>query len=1312
MLKSKIARLLLKPLLLLAAAACAGVARSAPLLPVTAPEWKNVEVGDRKSTVFSFLMDSRGIMWTGTNNGLHFYDGVATHAVDCPELAGAHVYAMAEKDGILFLALNNGLIAYNPADGTARQLRSDTPKELRALLLDGDMLWVGGLSGIYTENLATGEYTDRSEGLPHKSVYSLLRDSRGIVYAGTYSGVARYEAGKRRFRPLDIGGIADEATRRFFANCLIESADGESIYVGGEGSLYRYFPAGERWIKIVDVENYNIKSLARGSGGHILIGTDNGVYYLQGDRAGHYRHDSRREQSLADNEIWCVYCDKRNNIWAGHERGFSIASDTKAIRTVKLSDLTHTGEGNEIYRIHRDRHGDLWLAGTNGIIRLSDGMAPTWYRHDPSPHSLSHKRVRAIHEDTAGELWLATDAGINRFNRAAGNFDVFNLTDSTGQHTTGWVYAIAETGGRFWTGTFLNGILGIDKSRLAGAPATVVADRSLNSSTRIGGSPMFANDLVNDMVRDNEGCLWILLYRDRMLTRYNPADGSVEKHDILSLTDSYPTNIAVDAQGRVWCAFHGGAVVFAAGSRPGIVRFPHTGIDEAVLAMGKVGKDMWISTLSNLWRVYGTTLRCTLLAVPQKSYTSVYEDSVSGKVMLGTTDEIVEVDRDGIAGSAGTGAIRMVIGADSNGSFARLGNDAAIKSLAIPYGGSIALMVSTLDYSPGAVQRFMYKIATSPADTTGGWVVMPEGSNIIRLSGLKMGHYTLLVRSVGSTASPVDVALDIARPAALSWWAITLYILAASGIVAWSILYTRKRNMRAFREQERQTALENVEKKLTFLSTISHDLKTPLSMIIGPVSLLREKARTPEDRKALDTVYDNAVRLNNMIHRTLELQHIEDCDESLLILSVFDSVEFCRSVFEVFEANNPDKKFVFHTSCQQLLIEADAVKFESVVTNLLSNACKYSDEGATISLGISRDGGEVEIVVSDDGVGIADIDQPLVFQRMFRAPATSGLREGTGLGLYLIKKYLELMGGNINLYSKKGQGTSFVVRLPLSEKVTPALPSNPGEIDDDKPKILIVDDNSQIASFISGLLCDDYTCLKAENGRSGLAIAASFAPDLIIADEMMPIMSGLEMVRRMKQHPRLASIPIIMLTAKSDNKTETDSIKLGIDMFMTKPFDPAALRGRIIHMLRARSEMKEKARIEAIARAEERPIEAESVTEKSLARIARIIEENISDPDLNVNLLCEKSGIPNKQLYRLIKKYMGTAPLDYIRSVRLRKAAVLLSQRRFTVSEISYMVGFKTPSYFAKCFQAQFGVKPSRYESDDETGKITDNAVE
>lgn len=204
---------------------------------------------------------------------------------------------------------------------------------------------------------------------------------------------------------------------------------------------------------------------------------------------------------------------------------------------------------------------------------------------------------------------------------------------------------------------------------------------------------------------------------------------------------------------------------------------------------------------------------------------------------------------------------------------------------------------------------------------------------------------------------------------------------------------------------------------------------------------------------------------------------------------------------------------------------------------------------------------------------------------------------------------------------------------------------------------------------------------------------------------MMPIMAGLEMCKRMKQIPRLKSTPIIMLTAKSDNQTENESIKLGIDVFIPKPFEPNVLLGRINYLLKSRDEIKEKVRIQTITEA--KPIEAESSTEKQLAKIAKIVEDNVSDPDLNVNFLCEKSDLTQKQLYRVIKKYMGVAPLDYIRRVRLQKAAMLLSQKRFTVSEISYMVGFKTPSYFAKCFQTQFGVKPSQYQSDDETtGKI------
>ncbi len=1275
-------------------------------LPEPDLAWKNVTVDGKKTAVFCMYRDSRGVMWLGTNSGLYFYDGVTVHSVGRNDLAGTQIYAIVERDGRLFLGGNNGLLVYDYEKGSVSYCNESLPKEIRSLLLyDDGQLWVGSLYGMFRLNLADGSVSDFSAGLPHKSVYSIMRDSRGILYAGTYNGLARWNSGNNSF--LKVRDDSDGRNlKNLFVNCLLEAPDGEGIYVGSEGSLYEYTPVNNRWVKIAALKNNNIKSLAMGNNGHILIGTDNGVFEWGRDSIRHYRHDSRHELSLSDNEIWCIFADRDHNIWTGHERGFSIASNSSTIRTIKLSALAHTGEGNEIHVIYRDSRNNLWLGGTNGAIKLSEGKAPDWYRHSELYKSLSHNRIRAIDEDGDRNVWLSTDGGLNRFNARINGFDVFHIVDKNGEHNSNWVYSFEEDNDYYWIGSFLGGLHRVRKSKFDVGGGTIEADYSLNTDSKAqsGDSLSLANDLVNDMLIDSAGKIWVLLFRDNVLTCYSPVTRRVEKYDIYELAGGYPSHLCRDNNGRIWCAFTGGVIVFDAdGTGYNIVRFPCTDSNETILAVGKVGDGIWVSTQSNVWSIDAGSLTATLMPIPQRSYTAVFEDPMTGKVLLGGTDEILEVDYRNIGNVSDYKAIKLVLQDMGKGHLDLSDLECGTKGVTIPYGSNITMVVSTLDYSPESPQRFMYKLTESPSDTLNGWIVMPEGANTITLSDLKMGDYRLMVRTVGSPVEPVAIPLKVMPPPALSMWAIGLYMVACLSIVLGIIWYIRRRSLRAFHEQERQAALENVERKLSFLSTISHDLKTPLSMILGPVSVMKEKARDPESKRSLETVYDNAVRLNNMIHRTLELQHMEDNDENLLILSTFDVVEFCRGVFEVFKENNSQKKFVFHSSCPQLFIEADAVKFESAITNLLSNACKYSDDGATISCGISANGSEVEITVSDDGVGIADIDQPLVFQRMFRSPSTSKLHEGTGLGLYLIKKYLELMKGNIALYSKEGQGTTFVVTLPMSEQTLPAS-GNRGA--DEKPgnaKILIVEDNMQISGFISDILRDSYTCFTAENGRSGLAIAASIIPDLIIVDEMMPIMNGLEMVRRIKQHPRLSSIPIVMLTAKSDNNTENESIKLGIDVFMTKPFEPSALTGRISQLLKGRTEIKEKVRIQTIAEAESKPIEAESVNEKTLARIAKVIEDNISDPDLNVNLLCEKSGIPNKQLYRLIKKYMGIGPLDYIRRVRLQKAAVLLSQHRFTVAEISYMVGFKTPSYFAKCFQNQYGVKPSQYQSEDES---------
>lgn len=1273
---------------------------AAPMLPQSDLDWKNVSIDGKKTTVFTIFTDSRGIAWIGTNSGLFFYDGITAHPVDREYMRGVQIYSIQEKEGTLFLGSNNGLLSYSSDSGIIENVTPASPKEIRTLLLIENIIWIGSLEGIYTYNITSGEIANRSEGLPHRSTYSLLYDDRGILYAGTYKGLARLNTSKSNFSRVNLK--EGEARHGIFVNCMLESPDNTSIYIGTEGALYLYTPLTEDWKRIKGLDGNNVKSLSANRNGYILIGTDNGFFEMRGDTLRHFRHDSRNDQTISDNEIWHISSDENDNIWIGHEKGFSIASNSSAFRSIKLASLANSGEGNEIHAIFRDSKSRIWFGGTNGVILLPASGRPEWFRHSDSARALSHNRIRDIMEDSQSNIWFATDGGINRFNPAGRDFDVFHIVDSLGEHDTNWVYAVREYGDSIWVGGYLSGVHLISKDRLAGRGGTVVAQYSLNSdrSNLRGGRARLDNELVNTIINDSSDNLWILLYRDSLLTRIS-AKGDIERYNVKQISGQYPTNLAIDSQDRIWCAFNGGVVVFLPDRTHKLITLPDTDKDNGIYAINKVGEDMWLSTLGNVWKIDGSTYGVKLLPLPQKSYTAIYDDTLSGKVYLGTTDEIVEVSPKALEATDRSHDVTLLRESSCDIPLRHSG-EYNLEEITIPYEGSLTLVVSNLDYSPEAVQRYMYKLAKSATDTVGGWIVLPEGVNTISLSDISMGRYTLIVKNVGDLSTPLHIPLKVKGHWLLSSWAFAMYLIILSAVIYFTVWYMRRRNMLKLQEEERRKSIESVEKKLRFLSNISHDFKTPLSMILGPASLMKEQSKNPEEKRNLEAIYQNAVRLNNLIHRTLELNHLDDDTDNLLILSSFDIVGFCKDLFDAFKENNSNKKFVFHSSVRRLLIEADAVKFESVITNLLSNSCKYSEEGATISLGIHADGNRVEIVVSDDGLGISEDDQPFVFQRMFRAHSTATVREGTGLGLYLIKKYLDLMHGSIELYSREGQGTSFVVSMPVSENMA-ATEENENCEDDDmnKPKILIVDDNLQISNFIRSILKKDFTCFVAENGKAGLSLASSITPDLIIVDEMMPVMKGTEMAARIKQNPRLSAIPIIMLTAKDDNITENESIKAGVDSFLSKPFEPSVLISRINHLLKSRSDMKQSLRIEKLT--DTRPIEAESVIEKQLAHIAQIIEENVSDPDLNVNLLCEKSGIPNKQLYRIIKKHMGIGPLDYIKRVRLQKAAMLLSQHRFTVSEISYMVGFKTPSYFAKCFQQQFGVIPSQYHSEDES---------
>ena len=332
---------------------------------------------------------------------------------------------------------------------------------------------------------------------------------------------------------------------------------------------------------------------------------------------------------------------------------------------------------------------------------------------------------------------------------------------------------------------------------------------------------------------------------------------------------------------------------------------------------------------------------------------------------------------------------------------------------------------------------------------------------------------------------------------------------------------------------------------------------------------------------------------------------------------------------------------------------------------------------------------------SDDGMGIPKEEQPLIFQRLYQSSTTIGNKEGTGIGLYLVKKYVEMQGGSIQVHSEIGEGTVFTVVLPIvggEDKIPAQTPAV--EQSDNRKCVLIVEDNESIADFIKYVL-SDYRCIIAHNGRAALAICGSLTPDLIVTDVMMPVMDGIEMCKRLKSYSHLAAVPIIMLTAKDDKATEAESMKIGIDAFVAKPFDAPLLLARVNQLIKSKDILRSNLRIEQITAVDD--IKAESSYECKLAEVTKVIEEHLSDPKLNVGFLCESTGMSSKQLYRLVTKYVGVSPIDHIRQIRLKKAALLLQQKKFTVSEVMYMVGFSSTSYFSKCFNAHFGCTPKQY---------------
>lgn len=1256
--------------------------------------FRNIAIGPEATTINAFAQDSLGLMWLGTNNGLYSYDGFSVQphlGRDTSHKTFVYDIIVINKE-LMCLAMENGIFFYNYQKDEYEPVPVQFPTDVRTLLLENDNLWIGSFKGLFKYNFTHKKLESVGyKGLSNHTIYSLTRTSGGDILIGTYNGLYCLSADKSQVRPIPLADLHKRSN--LFVNALFEDTVRNMIWVGTEGGIYYYDLTKNLAVRLPILQDHSIKSLMTDNRNNLLIGTDAGFYIYNpaSEQLEHIVHDARNKGSIVNNIIWSLFADKQANIWLGTDYGISLLQNQHSLQVIPIFDITHEKDGNRFYNIYKDHFGDYWLGGTNGIIRSNSPggheIVSAWYKMGDKALPISHNRIRDIFEDTNHNVWVATDGGINRYDRQTKAFVNYNIIDSSQARNANWAYNIQEDDQqRLWIATYLGGVFVVDRAKLmAGVPN--IALRNLAAHNGLAGNS------VNQLTKDRQGNILALIY-NRAVHKINSHTFQVE-----TLLDGskHPTYMIADDAGCIWIGCQGNIVRLKDGE---IKTIPFKA--DQILSMEQVDANIWISTSEGIWMMDRNTAKVQRFSSGQSAFTSMYFDKDLQEVYLGGADEI------GIAAAA----VQPARGAGSQLYLTALYINGKL-SESIRYKGEIrlsheqnnlAFAVSDLGYSDPEGTQYVYRIPQIDDD----WNILPLNNNLITYTNLSYGHYTLLVSKLDAygkpSAHPLRLSVTIVPPWYYTNLAKVIYFLIVVGLVMWAINFFRVRHNLKIERIEKQKTVELTNLKLNFFTDISHELKTPLSLILGPVSQMLAESRSPLKKKQLEGIQQNALKLNALIHRVLNFNRADSSALSALVLSKLELVSFASKLYESFL--NKQVAFSFTCNKEEIYIDTDVIRTEGMITNLLSNACRYTPEGGSIHLDIALKNNVVAIKVVDTGIGIPAADLPYVFERFYKSSITARNKEGSGIGLYLVKNYAEQLGGYVKIESVEGEGTTVVVSLPVpendSEIVTETIMLPPPEAENPIPgqsshkkKILIVDDNQEITEFLQQALTPQYQTKTAHDGKKGEALSLEWQPDLIIVDVMMPVMDGLEMSKRLKKQVMTATIPIILLTAKDDRQTELNSIDLGADAFMSKPFDISILLSRMEQLLKRREDMEQQLRISTLI--DPKGEKTLSRDEQFLSDITQIIEEKMDDPQFNVQVLSDLSFMNSKQLYRKIKQLTSLTPVEYIRSIRMKKAAVLLQQNKFTVAEVMYMVGFSEASYFSKCFQSEFGLTPSQY---------------
>lgn len=1057
--------------------------------------FKNVFLPHDANLINTIFQDNSGLIWMGTKNGLFSYDGYRIQDYTIKSDSDTkNIFSIVQIDSThLCLGTGRGLLLFNlyteqyePVNPSLQKIRT-----VRSLAIFDNKLWVGSRDdGLYfydfvqqsLQNIPLTPIDDKT------IVYSFAPTDEKL-YIGSYGGLSVYDPIKKKREKIHL----PDQYKNLMVNSLLWDKGRNCLWVGTEGYLFQYH-ADTHEISVASPFSVNsFKTLTLDGKKDLVIGTDNGLYIygVESQRLEHVVHDSRNKQSLCNNIVWCAFTDKANNIWLGTDHGFSLAACHSSFHFIHISEITDNGIGNQFTSIYKDSKGNYWLGGINGLILMMKDKSGNgtyqiqWLRTGDNDQSLPHNRIRCIYEDRDKDIWIATDGGIARYDVQYKRFIPYNIVNTIQQKNANWAYDIYEDdGGRLWIATYLGGLFVVDKKSLivSNHRNPYFAEKNYSDETS-STSPL--SNIVYKIEVDKSGFIWVNTQEG--LARINPQNDHIDKKDI------YMDKMIYDGNDYLW--YSTDHIIYrlhiSSGHKDKVCVLPE---GSHVYSFTVKNNKLWFSYTEGVSVLNGTTLQKENISIPNYYYQSCFWDESHQLLLWGgedgiaclsaaTVQETISVENPIIITSVWNNNRRLMPDIDYKGSSVKYRND-----LELPYSmNNLAIEFSRFTYSPETDRSFYYYL--EGIDST--WCKMDVAQNRILLPNLDPGCYMLNIRNGNDnpTVSPVTrFKITVMPPWYKTLYIYLLYILLFIYSV-WLILWKiQLRIKHRYERMEKEKTMELSNLKMDFFMNISHELKTPLSLIIAPLSKLISETKNQESKQKLELIHQNSLRLNTLIQKVLNFKQMEYDSDNILIRSHVELCVCLQNIIESFSFSFSEKNISkgFVSNKKEIWMNLDVLKIESIFANIISNAIKYMPEsGGEIQISLIHEEDKNVIVIADNGIGIKKEDLPYIFIRFFQSKNGKKRTNGSGIGLYIVKKFIELHGGRIDIQSRsEGYGTTVKVELPLTDENCISTQEHDciQEVASDDyslPSLLIIDDNQEMVSFLVESFSKDYRCLKA-----------------------------------------------------------------------------------------------------------------------------------------------------------------------------------------------------------------------------------------